>query len=288
MSLGQNISSLRRKSGWKKSELAKKCEVSKEKVCKWEKDKREPSVGELMKLAILFDVTVDELIQNNEIIFKKREELFKPICKYSFWAIDGLYNKYIEEDWSRECDAITAVQIIYDILSNRFLSSDGNVYDEYLVENSNEDERYNWVKFINGEHIQEKEGPFKDYIDGTCEINECFEKLDKEFDDKKEIALSRPKKRRENEMVQIYRNIQNVVQIMKNHDKYSDQFLNRYKTELDNIIAKLEPKSFLEKILLLYCNEIEGAWDNKDFDKICKLSEESTALRNYVWNRIPE
>ena len=75
-----------------------------------------------MKLAILFDVTVDELVQNNEIIFKKREELFKPICKYSFWAIDGLYNKYNEEDWSRECDAITAVQIIYDILSNRFLS----------------------------------------------------------------------------------------------------------------------------------------------------------------------
>lgn len=40
MSLGQNISSLRRKSGWEKSELAKKCEVSKEKVCKWEKDKK--------------------------------------------------------------------------------------------------------------------------------------------------------------------------------------------------------------------------------------------------------
>ena len=180
------------------------------------------------------------------------------------------------------------MQIIYDILSNRFLSSDGNVYDEYLVKNSNEEERYNWVKFINGEHIQEKEGPFKDYIDGTCEINECFEKLDKEFADKKEIALSRPKKRRENEMVQIYGNIQNVAQIMKDHDKYSDQFLNRYKTELDNIISKLEPKSFLEKILLLYCNEIEGVWDNKDFDKICKLSEESTALRNYVWNRIPE
>ena len=72
------------------------------------------------------------------------------------------------------------------------------------------------------------------------------------------------------------------------YNKYSDQFLNQYKTDLDNIISKLEPKSFLEKILLLYCNEIEGAWDNKDFDKICKLSEESTALRNYIWDRIPE
>ena len=77
MSLGQNISSLRRKSGGKKSELAKKCEVSKEKVCKWEKDKKDPSVGELMKLAILFDVTVDELIQNNEIIFKKKRRTFQ-------------------------------------------------------------------------------------------------------------------------------------------------------------------------------------------------------------------
>lgn len=64
MSLGKNIKLMRKNAGWKKSELAEKCRVSKEIVSEWEKDKREPSVREYKSLSKLFDVTIDKLIQN--------------------------------------------------------------------------------------------------------------------------------------------------------------------------------------------------------------------------------
>ena len=53
MSLGKNIKLMRKNVGWKKSELAEKCGVSKEIVSEWEKDKREPSVREYKSLSKL-------------------------------------------------------------------------------------------------------------------------------------------------------------------------------------------------------------------------------------------
>ena len=113
---------------------------------------------------------------------QEREELFRPICQDMmgclFDAYSGLKNENTcEQEWLVKCRANTVLFTLYHIASKRFISPDGAVYEMYLVKNSTEEERFKWVKYINGKNSAEKEGPFKDYIDGKCEINEVFDKI---------------------------------------------------------------------------------------------------------------
>lgn len=61
--LGMMIASLRKDSGMTQLELAEKMGVTDKAVSKWERDLSCPDVNTLPKLAALFEVTVDELMQ---------------------------------------------------------------------------------------------------------------------------------------------------------------------------------------------------------------------------------
>lgn len=62
MTLGENIARLRTARGLSQGALAEAVEVSRQSVSKWETDASVPELDKLIKLAKLFEVTLDELV----------------------------------------------------------------------------------------------------------------------------------------------------------------------------------------------------------------------------------
>lgn len=67
MTLGENIVRLRTNKNWSQSDLAEALEVSRQSVSKWETDTSIPELDKLLKLSELFGVTLDELVNGEEI-----------------------------------------------------------------------------------------------------------------------------------------------------------------------------------------------------------------------------
>ena len=66
MTIGKRIALLRKEKGLTQEELAKHMDVSPQAVSKWENDQTCPDISALPKLARLFGVTVDELLEGRE------------------------------------------------------------------------------------------------------------------------------------------------------------------------------------------------------------------------------
>jgi transcriptional regulator with XRE-family HTH domain len=64
--LGSVISTLRKEHGMTQAALAEKMNVTDKAVSKWERDLSCPDIGSLPKLAEIFGVSVDELMQVKE------------------------------------------------------------------------------------------------------------------------------------------------------------------------------------------------------------------------------
>ena len=63
MTIGKRIAHLRKEKGLTQEELAQHMGISPQAVSKWENDQTCPDISALPKLARLFDVTVDELLE---------------------------------------------------------------------------------------------------------------------------------------------------------------------------------------------------------------------------------
>ena len=71
MTLGQKIKKLRNEKGLTQKDLADQVHVTFQTVSKWEKDENEPDVSTLKELSKLFDVTVDQLVNGEELTASK-------------------------------------------------------------------------------------------------------------------------------------------------------------------------------------------------------------------------
>lgn len=60
--LGARIAALRRAVGWSQAELAQKLQISASAVGMYEQGRREPAVEQLVRMAALFEVSVDYLL----------------------------------------------------------------------------------------------------------------------------------------------------------------------------------------------------------------------------------
>ena len=60
--LGARIATLRRSAGWSQAELAQKLQISASAVGMYEQGRREPAVEQLVRMAALFEVSVDYLL----------------------------------------------------------------------------------------------------------------------------------------------------------------------------------------------------------------------------------
>ena len=84
--LGMMISSLRKDKGMTKLELAEKMGVTDKAVSKWERDLSFPDINSIPKLAEIFEVSVDELMQvkretNDNVSTKKIDEIVDTALK---------------------------------------------------------------------------------------------------------------------------------------------------------------------------------------------------------------
>jgi transcriptional regulator with XRE-family HTH domain len=66
MNLGSKITSLRKKLNWSQSELAKRIEVSREIVGRYERNDAIPSIDIATRIADVFEVSLDYLVGNTE------------------------------------------------------------------------------------------------------------------------------------------------------------------------------------------------------------------------------
>lgn len=66
--IGQNIASYRKKAGMTQEELSEKLGVTAQAISKWENDLSYPDLEIVRKLADIFDITVDQLLNGEDAI----------------------------------------------------------------------------------------------------------------------------------------------------------------------------------------------------------------------------
>ena len=76
MSLGNNLFQARKKAGLSQEAVAEKLGVSRQTISKWETDETVPDIYQAKKLAKLYNLTLDELIEF-DIDVKEIEEVIK-------------------------------------------------------------------------------------------------------------------------------------------------------------------------------------------------------------------
>lgn len=248
-----------------------------------------PSVNELKILSKIFNKTVDELIGNDDMIEKRREKYFRSICRDCISTMHSLskIGDVRSYDWSDRTTALLVLRMLYDIVRDRYISPKGNVYEKFLIKNSSEEERYEWVKFINGSSASEKEGPFKKYIDGKCEIDEAFSDIDKVLDEKSSKIYDMLEKKRESGMSKTYYRIRRNGGVLKNYEEFSEQRLNECLNNLQSIVSEQDQETFVGRWFTFYCKEIENAYMKKDKDGMDEILKDLSLLRNYIWHKSP-
>lgn len=67
MTLGQRIRSLRESKGLSKTDLSKRTDCLDMNIHRWEHDRHQPNIYHTKKLAEVFNMTVDELLEGVEL-----------------------------------------------------------------------------------------------------------------------------------------------------------------------------------------------------------------------------
>lgn len=64
MNFSENLIKLRKGKGWSQEDLADKLNISRQAVSKWEVGSSKPDIDNIIKLSKLFNITIDELVNN--------------------------------------------------------------------------------------------------------------------------------------------------------------------------------------------------------------------------------
>ena len=128
---GEKVRNLRERHHLTQEELAQKIHVSRNAVSKWETGKGYPSLDSLKLLAALFDVSIDELLSEEERLAKKTME----IDRWSNWILIIAYFVYLllmlicftfmdtpgtstEAEWQQEFENRALVRRIAEIVQS--------------------------------------------------------------------------------------------------------------------------------------------------------------------------
>lgn len=92
--IGETLKNLRQKNGLSQAALAKKLSVSRQAICMWECGKREFGISTLVKIADIFNVSIDEIVRQRP---KAKFELSAPFANevlligdFNSWNASGL------------------------------------------------------------------------------------------------------------------------------------------------------------------------------------------------------
>ena len=93
MKLGENLFQARKRKGLSQEAVAEKLGVSRQTISKWETDETLPDIRQAKKLAVLYGLTMDELIEFDadvqeiqEVINKTTQETVDKINWTKMWA----------------------------------------------------------------------------------------------------------------------------------------------------------------------------------------------------------
>ena len=114
MSLGNSLFNARKKSGLSQEEVAEKLGVSRQTISKWELDETLPDIRQAKRLAVLYHLSLDELIdfdidvkEIERVIENTSEETQKKIDWTKAWSkkypVLGVYRQTVDvEKYGRE------------------------------------------------------------------------------------------------------------------------------------------------------------------------------------------
>ena len=126
MSLGNNLFQARKKVGLSQETVAEKLGVSRQTVSKWETDETVPDIYQAKKLAKLYNLTLDELIEL-DIDVKEIEEIIKNTNEEKESKINWT------NAWSKKYPVLATYQNKVDILKYAIVIRKmlDNLSDEY-------------------------------------------------------------------------------------------------------------------------------------------------------------
>lgn len=79
MDINNKIYELRKKHNYSQEQLAEKLNVTRQTISKWELNETSPDINQSKKLSKIFNISLDELINNNITYYKKKKEPTKII-----------------------------------------------------------------------------------------------------------------------------------------------------------------------------------------------------------------
>lgn len=136
MNLGENLFQARKKKGLSQEAVAEKLGVSRQTISKWETDETLPDIRQAKKLAVLYGLTLDELIKFDadvqeiqEVINKTTEETVNKVDWTKVWA-----EKYpILARYQDEVDVAGYEEQLEKLLANVEREYGYNSLDAFLV-----------------------------------------------------------------------------------------------------------------------------------------------------------
>ena len=136
MNLGENLFQARKKKGLSQEAVAEKLGVSRQTISKWETDETLPDIRQAKKLAVLYGLTLDELIEFDvdvqeiqEVINKTTEETVNKVDWTKVWA-----EKYpILARYQDEVDVAGYEEQLEKLLFDMEKEYGYNVLDAFLV-----------------------------------------------------------------------------------------------------------------------------------------------------------
>ncbi len=136
MNLGENLFQARKKKGLSQEAVAEKLGVSRQTISKWETDETLPDIRQAKKLAVLYGLTLDELIEFDadvqeiqEVINKTTEETVNKVDWTKVWA-----EKYpILARYQDEVDVAGYEEQLEKLLANMEKEYGYNSLDAFLV-----------------------------------------------------------------------------------------------------------------------------------------------------------
>lgn len=127
MHIGKIIREQRKKIGMSQEELAKKIGVTRSAVAKWENDYGTPDIANIKIIALIFELSIDELLAGDEEYSEPTDNFYTPYLNKKCWIdLTG---------WNDGVDNVTLVN--QDETSLFYLSSKGKtgaVGKKYITE----------------------------------------------------------------------------------------------------------------------------------------------------------
>lgn len=286
MSLGKNILTIRESRGISIEDLARKCNVTCNKVIDWEAGDTEPTITEIKIVSYVLDVTIDELVKGKNVVPTDERHY---LTSKEYKGIAGIISSMRRNDNLppiRKMGNILGLEFLYSIIKNAFISDDGAVYERFLIKNTDRETRVKYInRFFN--EYDEAGDDFADYVEGNCEIGEEFTKLSKKLKEEFDDAV-----KRDNYILESHEGKSlfelNFIYDLEKLEDYSEKRINELYIDIQEYIKERTGETLLDRSFIFWANEAQDALESRNMDDIRKLVNAWGVIRDTYFLLVSE